>query len=96
MIEFIRQVGLPLRSGLRSGYCDISRGQYGQVTEADCYQERATAPFGARCQVESNNEDWKCWSVRQNQQTNYIDGTDKIYKKGSGGLDAMKSFMGTN
>ena len=95
MIEFIRQVGLPLRSGLRSGYCDISRGQHGQVTKADCYQERATAPFGARCQVESNNEDWKCWSVRQNQ-TDYNKNIDYIYKKGSGGLDAMKSFMGTN
>jgi hypothetical protein len=95
MIEFIRQVGLPLRSGLRSGYCDISRGQYGQVTKADCYQERATAPFGARCQVDSNG-DWKCWSVRQNQQTDYKNGIDYIYKRGSGGLDAMKSFMGTN
>ena len=94
MIEFIRQVGLPLRSGLRSGYCDISKGQHGQVAKADCYQERTMAPFGARCQVDSNG-DWNCWSVRQNQ-TDYNKSIDYIYKKGSGGLDAMKSFMGTN
>jgi len=92
MIELIRQVGLPLRSGLRSGSCDISRGQYGQVTEANCFQERTRVPFGTRCQVESNG-DWQCWSVRQNQQTDYINGTDKIFKKGTGGLDAMKSYM---
>jgi hypothetical protein len=93
MIEFIRQVGLPLRSGLRSGYCDISRGQYGQVTEANCSQERTRWPFGSRCKVESNG-DWLCWSVRQNQQTDFKEGTDKIFKIGTGGLDAMKTYMG--